>query len=108
MYYGVRDQTSSPSVGAIYKAAIAGGAPAKVFTFTGDLDDCIGDAKGIYFGDNKYETAGVYSAGADGKTSTLIDSEKAGNVRQMALDATHLVWVSGDDSGATQLHAITR
>ena len=106
--YGVRDQKPSPNVSYIYKAAIAGGEPAKVFMFTGEIDDCIGDAKGIYFGDNKYETAGVYSAGADGKTSTPIDSEPAGNVRQMALDATHLVWMSGDDSGATPLHAITR
>ncbi|MEP7120861.1 MAG: hypothetical protein ABJE95_08130 [Byssovorax sp.] len=108
VYYGVRDQGPSPNVSYVYKAAIAGGAPAKVFTFTGEIDDCIGDAKGVYFGDNKYETAGVYLAGADGKTSTLIDSEPSGNVRQMAFDATHLVWMSGDDSGATQLHAITR
>ena len=108
VYYGVRDQTPSPNVSYVYKAAIAGGDASKVFTFTGEIDDCIGDAKGVYFGDNKYETAGVYSAGADGKTSTLIDSEPSGNVRQMAVDATHLVWMSGDDSGATQLHAVTR
>jgi hypothetical protein len=109
VYYGVRDQSGSSDTSYLYKVPAAGGAATKVFTFTGELDDCVGDGKGLYFGDDKYETSGVYVAHADGTTSELIDGEHSpGNIRLMHLDATHLVWMDGDDSGQTRLHAVAR
>ena len=107
--YGVRDQTGDPNTSYLYKVPAAGGAAEKLFTFTGELNDNVGDAKGLYFADDRYETAGVYVAHADGKTSELIDGEHSpGNIRFMHMDATHLVWMDGDDSSQTQLHAVTR
>jgi hypothetical protein len=109
VFYGVRDQTGSPNTSYLYKIAAAGGAAEKLFTFTGELNDNVGDAKGLYFGDDRYETAGVYLAHADGTTSDLIDGEHSpGNIRFMHLDATYLVWMDGDDSGQTRLHAVAR
>jgi hypothetical protein len=109
VFYGVRDQTSDPNTGYLYKVPATGGAAEKLFTFTGELNDSVGDAKGLYFADDRYETAGVYLAHADGKTSELIDGEHSpGNIRFMHMNATHLVWMDGDDSGQTRLHAVAR
>jgi hypothetical protein len=109
VWYGVRDQSGSSDTSFLYKVAVGGGAAEKVFTFAGELDDSAGDAKGLYFGDDKFETSGVYVANADGKTSVLIDGEHSpGNIRFMHMDAKHLVWMDGDDSGQTRLHAYAR
>jgi hypothetical protein len=104
IFFGIRDQMPSPNQGYLYSAPAAGGAPTKTFTFTGELTD----ANGPYFGDNRTATAGIYQAGTDGTTETLISAATEANVRFLRTDATHLVWMSGDDSGQSRLHVVSR
>ena len=108
IYYGVRDQKVSPAQSHLFSVSAAGGTPTETFGFMGKLTDCVSDANGTYFADDFTATAGVYQAGSDGKSSTLITMATEGNARFLHLDATHLVWMTGDDSGQSRLHVAAR
>jgi hypothetical protein len=108
IYYGVRDQKPSPNQSYLFSVPVAGGMPKKIFTFTGKLTDSVSDANGTYFADDLTATAGVYKAGSDGTTQTLITIATEGNARFLRLDGAHLVWMTGDDSSQTRLHVAMR